>query len=67
MINHTYAEPLFIMNNHHHLFPLKMWSTYFIIRLMVTYLTIKNLTLFMKLPFFPQLIIMCIIFHVNIK
>jgi hypothetical protein len=56
-----------VLNNNIYILPLGTLSSYLIIRILITYFTIKNLTVFLKFPFFLQLITMCIIFHVNIK
>jgi hypothetical protein len=60
-----YDAPVF--NNNMYILPLGTLSSYLIIRILITYFTIKNFTVFLKFPFFLQLIIMCIIFHVNMK
>jgi hypothetical protein len=56
-----------VLNNNIYILPLGTLSSYLIIRILIIYFTIKNLTVFLKFPFFLQLITMCIIFHVNMK
>jgi hypothetical protein len=72
MENHTLISKFVVtanndLGNNINIFTLDTISLHLFIRLVVTYTTIKNLKAFLKLPFFPQLIIMCIIFHVNMK
>ncbi len=72
MENHTLISKYLVdpnndWGNNTYIFLLETISVHLFIRVAVACTTLKNLAIFLKLPFFPQLIIMCIIFHVNMK